>query len=88
MYSEQPEDDARNKAAELQAAHPQAIVGVHELPVERGVAWCAIALVGDGHAVTSVFTTGDRYTAMLASATMAAQVQTRLALSVYHEDRA
>ncbi len=28
MYSEQPEDDARQKATELQAEYPQAVVGV------------------------------------------------------------
>lgn len=88
MYSEQPEDDARHKATELQAEHPQAIVGVHELSVESGVAWCAIALVGDGRCVTSVFTTGDRHETMMASATMTARVQARLAISVYRERHA
>lgn len=88
MYSEHPEDDARQKAAELQRAYPHAVVGVHELPVARGVAWCAIALVGDGQCITSVFTTGETREALLASATMTARVQARLAVSAYREHHA
>jgi hypothetical protein len=88
MYSEQPEDDARQKATELQAEYPDAVVGVHELPVSSGIAWCTIALIPDGRCVTSVFTTADRYVAMMASATMTARVQARLSASVYREHRA